>query len=549
MERLRRPVTRRGLHRLLSATALSPVAIRAPDSHRSTARDGVRALETPPLPPLEVIALNRLAFGPRPADLAAFRALGATDDARLQAYLDQQLNPASIDDSACDARIVAASLPTLAMTLPQLWNDYYRAQGVDQQLPAKEVRAATCIRAVYSKRQLFEVLVDFWHNHFNVYAWDDSYASSTWAHYDRDVIREHALGNFRQMLEAVATSTAMLYYLDNYLNQAAGPNENYARELLELHTLGAENYLGVGDQNSVPGYPSSPVGYVDDDIYEATRCFTGWRVNNGSSGAPGNDGTFLYHDTWHDRFQKTVLGKYIPENQVAQKDGRDVLDALAAHPGTARFVCRKLCRRLIGDDPPQTVVDAAAAVFTAQQSAPDQLKQVVRAIALSPEFRAAWGQKIKRPLEAAISMLRAVDAEFSLPPDGNFRSYYDRMGQPLFGRRTPDGYPDARTDWANTTSLLYRWRFCYYMIKGDIVGVTVDLASQMPAGLTTPNAIADYWIDRLLGRPMDAQSRAEVAGFLAQGADPAVALTAAEIAERLPRVVELILMSPDFQWR
>ena len=549
MERLRRPVTRRGLHRLLSATALSPVAIRAPDSHRSTARDGVRALETPPLPPLDVIALNRLAFGPRPADLAAFRALGATDDARLQAYLDQQLNPASIDDSACDARIVAANLPSLAKTLPQLWNDYYRAQGVDQQLPAKEVRAATCIRAIYSKRQLFEVLVDFWHNHFNVYAWDDSYASSTWAHYDRDVIREHALGNFRQMLEAVATSTAMLYYLDNYLNQAAGPNENYARELLELHTLGAENYLGVGDQNSVPGYPSSPVGYVDDDIYEATRCFTGWRVNNGSSGAPGNDGTFLYHDTWHDRFQKTVLGKYIPENQVAQKDGRDVLDALAAHPGTARFVCRKLCRRLIGDDPPQTVVDAAAAVFTAQQSAPDQLKQVVRAIALSPEFRAAWGQKIKRPLEAAISMLRAVDAEFSLPPDGNFRSYYDRMGQPLFGRRTPDGYPDARTDWANTTSLLYRWRFCYYMIKGDIVGVTVDLASQMPAGLTTPNAIADYWIDRLLGRPMDAQSRAEVAGFLAQGADPAVALTAAEIAERLPRVVELILMSPDFQWR
>jgi len=212
-------------------------------------------------------------------------------------------------------------------------------------------------------------------------------------------------------------------------------------------------------------------------------------------------------------------------------------------------VCRKLCRRLIGDDPPQAVVDAAAAVFTAQQNAPDQLKQVVRAIALSPEFRATWGQKMKRPLEAAVSILRAVDADFSLPPDEDFRYYFNLMGQPLFGRRTPDGYPDDKTAWANTTSLLYRWRFGYYMIRGSITGVSVNLAAQMPAGLATPNAIADFWIDRLLGRPMDAQSRAEVAGFLAQGADPAVDLTAAEIVERLPRLVELILMSPDFQWR
>jgi hypothetical protein len=208
-----------------------------------------------------------------------------------------------------------------------------------------------------------------------------------------------------------------------------------------------------------------------------------------------------------------------------------------------------LCRRLIGDDPPQAVVDAAAAVFIAQQSAPDQLKQVVRTIALSLEFRATWGQKIKRPFEAAVSMLRAVDAEFSLPPDEKFRSYYDRIGQPLFGRRTPDGYPDVRNEWANTTSLLYRWRFCYHMIKGEIVGTGVDLVGQMPAGLTTSNAIADFWIDRLLGRPMDAQSRAEVVSFLAQGADPAVDLTVTQVAERLPRLAELILMSPDFQWR
>jgi uncharacterized protein (DUF1800 family) len=503
----------------------------------------------PPLPAVEVIALNRLAFGPRPGDLSAFRVLGTTDDARLPAYIDQQLNPAAIDDSACDARIAAANLPSLNMTLPQLWSNYTRADGADRETPAKDVRAATLIRAVYSKRQLLEVLVDFWHNHFNVYAWGDSYASSTWAHYDRDVIRAHALGNFRQLLEAVATSTAMLYYLDNTVNQVAGPNENYARELFELHTLGADNYLGVGDQSSVPGYPDNPIGYVDDDVYEAARCFTGWRVNDGSSGAPGDDGTFLYHEAWHDGLQKTVLGKTIPDHQPAMKDGRDVLDALAAHPGTARFVCRKLCRRLIGDDPPLAVVDAAAAVFIAQQNAPDQLKQVVRTIALSLEFGATWGQKVKRPFEAAVSMLRAVEAEFSLPPDENFRSTYDPIGQPLFGRRTPDGYPDVRTEWANTTSLLYRWRFCHAMIAGGIAGTRVDLVGQMPAGLTTPNAITDFWIDRLLGRPMDTQGRAEVAGFLAQGADPAANLTVTQIAERLPRLVELILMSPDFQWR
>ena len=193
--------------------------------------------------------------------------------------------------------------------------------------------------------------------------------SSDLVHYDRDVIRSHALGNFRQMLESVATSTAMLYYLDNYINQVGGFNENWARELLELHSLGAENYLGVMDPFSVPlDQNGVPVGYVDNDVYEAARCFTGWRVDY-SSWEPGvgQSGAFLYYPAWHDRCQQVLHAALHPRRSSALKDGHDVLNAIAAHPGTARQIARKLCRRLIGDNPPQDTVDAAAAVFIAAQ--------------------------------------------------------------------------------------------------------------------------------------------------------------------------------------
>src|SRR5262249_35482846 len=159
---------------------------------------------------------------------------------------------------------------------------------LDVTQPLRDVRDAAFIRAVYSQRQLNEVLADFWHNHFSVYAWDYSFASSTWASYDRDVIRGHMLGNFRQMLEAVATSPAMLYYLNNYVNQVAGTNENYGRELFELHTMGTENYAGVVDPFSVPKIGGTATQYCDNDVYETARCFTGWRVNDGSWDTPGN---------------------------------------------------------------------------------------------------------------------------------------------------------------------------------------------------------------------------------------------------------------------
>src|SRR5579864_6629921 len=346
------------------------------------------------LPALEIVALNRLAFGPRPGDLDAFRQLGSSDRERLANYVDLQLNPLLIDDGECDTRLGAGNFQTLGKPLAQLWNDHVVNPPDDQgynwrDLPLRETVHATFIKAVYSKRQLQEVLVDFWHNHFNVFS-DTEGVPPVFVHYDRDVIRGNALGNFRDMVEAVGTSPAMLFFLDNNSNQVAGPNENYARELFELHTLGAENYFGVQDPRNIKGFLShDSVGYVDNDVYEAARAFTGWRVDTGSNHDENlhNTGTFVYYKAWHDRFNKQILGRYLPHDQADMQDGRDVLDMLAQHPGTAGHVALKLARRLIADQPPADVVSRAADVFHAQVDAPDQLAQVVRSIVFSDAFR------------------------------------------------------------------------------------------------------------------------------------------------------------------
>ncbi|MCI0521810.1 MAG: DUF1800 domain-containing protein, partial [Chloroflexi bacterium] len=452
----------------------------------------------------------------------------------------------------CDARLSAAGFTTLGKPLLQLWADHVVNNSDDwyyRVLPFIETEKATLIRAVYSQRQLFEVLADFWHNHFNVYGWH-YYVAPIFVHYDRDVIRANLLGNFRVMLGEMARSTAMLFYLDNYINQAGGFNENFARELLELHTLGAENYLGVMNPFDVPvGDDGVAVGYVDNDVYEAARCFTGWRVDY-SSWEPGvgESGAFLYYPAWHDRANKFFMRRYFPADQADMQDGEDVLDMLARHPGTARFIAGKLCRRLIGDNPPQDVIDAAAAVFLANTAAADQLKQVTRAILLHPSFSATWGDKIKRPFEAAASMLRAMDADFS--PSDDFGWAFENAGQPLFGRIPPDGYPDHKSAWIGATSLLQRWRLCSMILEGWLEGVSANPVSQMPASLRTPNAIADWWISRLLGRAMHpAENRQEVVDFIAQGRNPDFDLPLDMIADALPSMVGLILMSPDFQLR
>src|SRR5579859_4871467 len=249
---------------LAAAAALAGPPVGSVAAASQLARGPTAAGVAPALPALEVIALNRLAFGPRPGDLDAFRQLAGSDRERLIAYVDLQLNPQLIDDSACSARLDSAGFVTLGKSMPQLWSDHVTNPPEDhgyqwRNLPLTETIDATMIKAVYSRRQLQEVLVDFWHNHFNVFR-DTDPVQPTFVHYDRDVIRANALGNFRKMIEDVGTSPAMLFYLDNNSNQVAGPNENYARELFELHTLGAENYLGVQDPRKVKSTGSGWVG-------------------------------------------------------------------------------------------------------------------------------------------------------------------------------------------------------------------------------------------------------------------------------------------------
>lgn len=519
-----------------------------------------------PSVPLAILALNRLTFGIRPGDVEAFNALGATDDERLLNFVTQQLNPDSIDDSEFENRYNSAGFETLNKTHEQLYYDHIAANPYDSNddtywdwysKPAYELSDATMLRAVHSKKQLVELLADFWHNHFNVYFWQDD-GVPLLVSYNRDVLRKHMLGNFRQMLEGVAKHPSMLYYLNQNNSSDAGPNENFARELFELHTLGAENYLGVRDPNSVEKDANGvAIGYVDNDVYEAARCLTGWRIDDDLGDwedGVEKTGNFLYYKPWHDRFNKLVLGRYIPADQEDLKDGHDVLDLLASHPGTARFISRKLCRRFISDIPPESVVEAAANTFLQFKDAPDQLKRVMETILLSAEFKASWGGKVKRPFEAAMSMMRALNSDFTRIP-GGVNWMMGLMGQALFERRPPDGYPDTRDAWANSMSLLYRWNLAVGLTENwmddESTGYKIrsDVFAQTPAEIRSASSLADYWIQRILNQTLPEESRNAVIAVMAQEYGWDETLPEDHVQYVLPAMVEVILMSPEFQWR
>ncbi len=541
-------------------------------------------------PPLGVIVYNRAAFGPRPGDLAAFEALGGDDESRLEAWVDWQLAPDPDDATDTDywnrrhglAGWPHPHLDNLNLSLQQLWQTY-RNHPNSAGRPAEEVRLDTFTRMLASKWQLREVLVDFWMNHLNVYGYE-TYTRETFIHWNRDVVRAHVFGNFRAMLEASAKSTTMLYYLDNYTNTRQGPNENYARELIELHTLGAESYLGIVQPASVPalgtwpagsplaGLPA-PAGYCDNDVYETSRCLTGWGVD-------ATTGLFLYTDGNHDRFSKTLLhfGQLnVPADQGPLVDGLYVLDLLASHPGTGRHLARKLCRRLISDDPPQALVDQVAAQLTANWQAPDQLEQAVRTILLADAFRTTWGEKVKRPVEFALSALRAfgsADWFFGFtdwdPDDGDgyeveadtssFFTRLARTGQMPFARIPPDGYPDRKGDWTSSNTRVQCWRLAGWLVDQrnegnpdpDVYRLDVlQATSALPPGGRSPNAIADYWIERVFGRTIDPAVRQQVVTFLAQGANPNtdLNLTSSSVKSRLRSMVALLFLTPEFLYR
>lgn len=551
-------------------------------TNRSSATAGLLDASKPSPAPLEAVLFNRTAFGPSDSDVAAFHQAGSNSKKRFENYIEQQLNPESVSDLVCDAKLSLAGLMTLNKSVKELFTEHTLAANKirdDEKMdlppgnsprkneakkelkkdenhlrlqPVREVETATWIRAIYSRRQLQEVLVDHWHGHFSVYGWDNQIAS-VFPQYDRDVIRAHALGNFRDFLGAVAKSPAMLYYLDGFINQSGNPNENYARELFELHTLGAENYLGTEDRNRVPGFAhGAPSGYVDGDVYEAARCFTGWRLDVGKDKESKNTGEFTYFEQWHDRFQKIILGHALKEYQPPMKDGHDVLDILAKHPGTARFVCRRLCRRLIGDNPSESIVQTAAKVFHDNVKSKDQIKQVVRTILLSDEFKSTWGEKVKRPFEATVSAIRSLGFEF-VPNDGleDFFNHYQRAGHRLFQWRTPDGYPDTREKWTGTNVFLERWRLFNQLTAGKLASVKPGFNGVGLQELRSPEKIASHWAAKILGpgRSMSKQSLSSATALLSQRGESHKDLADAEIRDRLPAAVALLLMAPENQLR
>ena len=429
----------------------------------------------PPLPPslagpagstLDAVshALNRITFGARPGDYAHVAAMGVT------AFLEQQLAPLRIDDRLCE-RVIRHECESLADPESAFFPRRSDASDPLQQLfPAlkdrgarvgelyeykekvllDELTRATVLRAVLSERQLFEVMVQFWTDHFNI---DPSKAECKWLKVadDRDVIRAHALGNFRSLLRASALSPAMLWYLDGRVNRLTRtgekPNENYARELLELHTLGVHG------------------GYGQQDVIEVARCLTGWTVRDRKRTFKGR---VEFNPRQHDDGPKRVLGSLIPAGLGAADLDR-VLEILVAHPSTARNVAWKLCRRFIADDPPEGAVRATAAAFSAAQG---DLPATLRALFATPEFSdpAERGVKFKRPFHFVVSALRATNAETDARRP--LTDFLVRLGHAPFRYATPDGYPEEASHWQST--LLWRWNFAAALAANRIKGTRID---------------------------------------------------------------------------
>jgi uncharacterized protein (DUF1800 family) len=556
--------------------------------------------------------LNRLGYGPAPGEIEKVRAM------TLAAYIDQQLHPERIPDDALKAKL--AAYPSIALSTSEIAREYYgpaeelrrreqraaaaagtppgrpaarpgqpgqamagdptmagdpamagatpqrpqdrnvspelRAARQKEQQILQDLMQARVVRAVSSEHQLEEVLVDFWFNHFNVFA-GKGQVRVYLTEYERDAIRPYVLGSFREMLGAVAESPAMLFYLDNFqsvdpkamarqademearLRQAQargvmrrpgrgqamrqpppnpqqqnqtpaeriqqlrnrGLNENYARELMELHTLGVDG------------------GYTQADVIAVARAFTGWTIDR-----PRDGGSFQFNGAVHDNDPKVVLGKTITAG--GKRDGEEVLDLLAAHPATATFIATKLARRFISDEPPASVVKRAAKVFTDTKG---DLREVTRAIVTSPEFFSVEARraKVKTPLEFVASAVRASGAEVINPQQ--LVQALRTLGMPLYGAQPPTGWGDSAEDWVNTGALLNRLNFALQLSSGQMRGVRVNVRSLAPnTSEASRNAVVDAL---LLGVASDATR-----GTLAKAESP-------------QQLIALTLGSPEFQKR
>ncbi len=518
--------------------------------------------------------LSRLTFGARPGDVEKVRQMG------VDKWIDLQLHPERIDDALTD-QFVRISYPTVAKTAAELVQDYPQppnaqkaqsasvtradsqavqqmqrqmrevASRVNQELPSAQVA-----RAVMSEKQLYEIMVEFWENHFSVFA-QKGQVRYYLTDYDR-MIRENALGNFRVLLGGVAKSPAMLFYLDNHQSAAdsnhrnliqvmcglpanavvrpqdgrgrgingnignpdpcagaqlgrgrllaptpnnaqrrrPGLNENYARELMELHTLGVDG------------------GYTQKDIIEVARALTGWTIAN-----PQQNPVFIFRAEMHDAEVKKVLGTTLPGGRGIQ-DGEQVLDIVASHPSTATFIATKLARRFVADSPSVALVKRAAATFTRTKG---DIREVVRTIVTSPEFFSAdaYRSKLKTPFELVTSTMRAMN---SLPdPSPAAAQLIGTLGQQIFGKETPNGYPDVADQWMNTGSILNRINFGTAVAAGGLPAVKLE---RWPSTEKLLNATREQQVDGVVAALLGGSVSADTRTILMTGENPLLAANA-----------------------
>ncbi len=654
---------------LAAATFAAPYLLAATDKKDSKGKSpesskALKGLPTEALTEDEAVlqALNRLGFGPRPGDLERVKEIG------LQKWIEQQLHPDSINDSALDARL--ERFPTLKMSSAKLLDEFpepqvaARRQGItveeyrkEQQeqmrsaiqsamqgetqsepqqagtqgnaqsdlqmadalhmpnfeamdndlnpnppkekgqakgqggfgnrmvnyeqirLPQRivaELSMAKMTRAVYSERQLQEMMVDFWYNHFNVFA---AKGADRWliTQYEREAIRPHAMGKFRDLLGATAKSPAMLFFLDNWLSadpvawqklqqeqqerrqmrgggfgggpfgmprfpqgrpapngnpndpnanakqqQERGLNENYGRELMELHTLGVDG------------------GYTQDDVINVAKAFTGWSIRQ-----PRRDPEFFFEERLHDTSVKTVLGHTIHEGGM--KDGEEVLNILARDPHTAHHISFELAQRFVSDNPPEALVNRMAQTFLKSDG---DIREVLHTMIYSPEFwsKEAYRSKIKTPFELVASATRAVGAEAAIPL--MLVQWTSRIGQPLYQCEPPTGYSDKADAWVNTGALLSRMNFSLTLTSNRLRGAQVDIDSLFGSDLAAnPHATLDHAIQVLLS----GQASQETRDTLEKQLDDPQILQAA-LDDKVKQVntamiAGLVLGSPEFQRR
>ena len=546
--------------------------------------------------------LGRTTFGSRPGDVEKVKALG------WEKFIEQQLRPESIPDTVAEARL--QGLESITLTNAQIAAQYPQQQVLRQTLKARgielpegqnqagpagqagmteqemqqlqmrrqeaqkvlrelglrpqpqlvhELQQAKILRAVYSERQLQEVMTDFWFNHFNVFA-NKGADRVLITSYERDAIRPNVFGKFEDLLLATAKSPAMLFYLDNWLSASpkanprrpmapgrydrgrvgqmpvqpqmpnqqrpqqpppprrGGINENYAREVMELHTLGVDG------------------GYTQKDVQEVARCFTGWTIRQ-----PRQGGDFFFNRNIHDDDEKVVLGTKIPPGG-GMNDGETVIRLLAKHPSTARFISTKLARKFVSDNPPKSLVDKMSRAF---QKTDGNIREVLLVMFKSSEFWAAenYRAKIKTPFEMTVSAVRAVGGETNGGPQ--FHRWIAQMGEPLFLAQPPTGYLDTAETWVNTGALLERMNFSLALAANRIPGTRVSMGSGSIVDSKSSKAtgIADKYIAQVLHGQLSEETRATINKAIAGSQGEGGMSPAGGEA----RILGLILGSPEFQ--